>query len=289
MISPIFVLEWKEFKWEIRMYRILGVSIFAALTVSASAIAANMAPHRAVYELVSDSVTEKSGIRKVEGRMAYEVMGSECEGWSINYRLANRYSNADGSQQLYDTQMTSWEAGDGAELRINQKQFVDSALSQDLKITVTRDKAGEGAGVIASPAEKTFKVPVDTLFPMRHQAKLLDEAMKGVARDNTPMFDGSDNEKTYRVVSFIGREKPGKEALAKSTLKGTETLGGLRAWPMTMTYYPGEDDKAEEPVFQSNFTIFENGVTASMRFDYNTHTVKAELSKLEILPSTPCK
>jgi hypothetical protein len=274
------------------MYRSLGVSILSglsALSLTSAVHAANMAPHRAVYDLVSDSVTEKSGIRKVEGRMAYELMGSECEGWSISYRLANRYSNTDGSQQLSDTQMTSWEAGDGAELRINQKQYLDSALSQDLKITVTRDKAGEGAGVIASPAEKTFKIPVDTLFPMRHQLKLLDEAAKGVSRDMTPMYDGSDNDKTYRVVSFIGREKPGKEALAKSTLKGTESLGSLRAWPMTMTYYPGDNDKAEEPVFQSNFTIFENGVTTNMRFDYTTYTVKAELSQLELLPVTPCK
>jgi hypothetical protein len=271
------------------MYKILGVSILTSFALASSVSAANMAPHRAVYDLVSDTVTQKSGIRKVEGRMAYEVMGSECEGWSINYRLANRYSNTDGSQQLFDTQMTSWEAGDGAELRINQKQYVDSALSQDLKITVTRDKSGEGAGTLTSSDEKKFKIPVDTLFPMRHQAKLLDEAAKGAVRDTTPMFDGSDSDKTYRVVSFIGREKAGKDALAKSTLKDTGPLGSLRAWPMTMTYFPGDNDKAEEPVFQSNFTMFENGVTSSMRFDYNTHTIKAELSKLELLPVTPCK
>ncbi len=291
MISPIFVLDCDEIKLDVMMNTLFRLSLLATFSLSVSvtiAQAAKMAPHRAIYELVSDTVTDKSGIRKVEGRMAYEVMGSECEGWSVSYRLANRYSNKDGSQQTYDTQMTSFEAGDGAELRINQKQFVDSALSSESKITVARDRAGEGAGVLTSPAEKTFKVSAGTLFPMRHQAHLLDQAAKGETRDATPMYDGSDNEKTYRVVSFIGKQKPGKEALAKSTVKGTDALSGLKAWPLTMTYFPGEDDKVEEPVFQSNFMIFENGVTASMRFDYTTHTVKAELSTLELLPATPC-
>jgi EipB-like len=296
MIWPIFVLDCDEIKLDVQMNRFFRFSILASLSLTTpiTAQAANMAPHRAIYDLLSDTVTEKSGIRKVEGRMAFEVMGSECEGWSVSYRLANRYSNTDGSQQTFDTQMTSFESGDGAELRINQKQFVDSALSSESKITVTRDKDGEGTGMLVTPAEKSFKVTPLTLFPMGHQAHLLDQAIKGEVRDATPMFDGSDNEKTYRVVSFIGKLKPGKEALANSQLKGpklknTESLGGLRAWPMTMTYFPGEDEKAEEPVFQSNFMMFENGVTSSMRFDYLTHTVKAELNSLELLPTTPCK
>lgn len=255
----------------------------------ASAQAVTLASHRAIYDLQVSRVDSGSGYSNVEGRLAYEVTGSACEGWAVNYRIANRYVQPEKAAQLLDTQLTTWESGDGLEMNLSQKQFVDSTLDSEERLNVKRPKAGtEAKGVMTKPKDLEFTLSPDAVFPSTHQTRLLDQAVKGVTRDVSLVFDGSDGEKTYRAISFIGKKRaPGTFAVDIANPQ-TEPLRGIASWPMTISYYAA-DDSSETPVYQASFNMYENGVSTDLVLDYGNYALKGKLTKLDMLKTDPCK
>ena len=59
--------------------------------------ASAVAPHRAVYDLQLLRATQGANVGSVSGRMAYEVSGSECDGWPASFRLVDRFDDKEGS------------------------------------------------------------------------------------------------------------------------------------------------------------------------------------------------
>ncbi|RPH68319.1 MAG: DUF1849 family protein [Hyphomicrobiales bacterium] len=110
--------------------RRIALTMFLALTATA-AQAGSIAPHRAVYDLSLLRVSEGAGLTTAEGRLAFEVQGSTCEGWTVNFRMANRFSPSDGEVKMVDTQSTAYESGDYLEMHYNQKEFVNGALREE--------------------------------------------------------------------------------------------------------------------------------------------------------------
>jgi hypothetical protein len=267
---------------------LIGTTLIAGLTMPAQAV--TLASHRAIYDLEVSRVDSASGYSNVEGRLAYEVVGSACEGWAVNYRIANRYAQPEKGTQLLDTQLTTWESGDGLEMNLNQKQFIDSALDSEERLNVKRPKAGaEGTGVMSKPKDLEFTVSSDAVFPSTHQTRLLEGALKGLTRDVSLVFDGSDGEKTYKAISFIGKMRaPGTFAIDRANPQ-TEPLRKLPSWPMTVSYYPSDDSQVETPVYQASFNMYENGVSTDLVLDYGTYALKGKLTKLDMLKTDTCK
>lgn len=265
--------------------------ILAALNMAlASSVsqAAALAAHRAFYDFKIARNDRNSGYEDATGRLAYEVTGSACEGWSVNYRFASRYIQSEGNVRLTDSQLTSWESGDSTELRLNQKYYVDNALSNESKIVANRKNAnGPVSGQLTIPNIKEFTLSADTVFPMMYQTKLLSEAEKGKVRNTEQVFEGTDGENAYRVITIIGKHKP-TAALSVDASKPESVLKGLMAWPMSTSYFPQVDDQNTQPLYQSHYTMYANGVTSDLLFDYGTYTLKGALVKLELINSTPC-
>jgi hypothetical protein len=253
-------------------------------------LAAPLAAHRAIYDFELKDNQRSSGYSAAEGRLAYEITGSVCEGWSVNYRFASRYVQSEGTVQLTDTQLTSWEAGDGSEMRLNQKQYVDNALSSENKITVKRKAPLQVAdGEITAPAAKSFKLSPETLFPILFQSALLDDATTGKSRNTSLVFEGTDGEKPFRVISIIGKRKIGDGLSEDAKLVDAAPLKAMSAWPITTSYYPAIDDQSDQPIYQSHYTMYENGVSTDLLFDYGAYSLKGTLKKLELFTSSPCQ
>jgi hypothetical protein len=271
--------------------RSLVVSLAALGTLcSAQAMAAALKPHRAVYDFEIGRNERNSGYTAAEGRLAYEITGSKCEGWSISYRFASRYVQSEGSIQLSDTQMTSWEAGDGSELRINQKQYYDNALSSESKIIVKRETPESVAkGEVTVPAPKQFELSAETLFPIMSQAKLIDVAAAGETRYTGQVFEGTDSEKPYRVVSLIAKKKTDSVHSADAKSAEAAPLKTLPSWSFTTSYYPSVDDGTDQPIYESHYTMHENGVATDLMFDYGSYTLKGSLNKLVMLDEQACE
>jgi EipB-like len=257
---------------------------------ASQAYAVTLASHRAIYDLEIKRVDSSSGYSNVEGKLAYELTGSSCEGWAVNYRIANRYVQPEKGSQLLDTQLTTWESGDGLEMNLSQKMFLDSNLNSEERLNVKRPKGGtEGIGVMTKPKDLEFTIGSEVLFPTTHQTHLLDAAKKGLTRDASLVFDGSDGEKTYKAISFIGKMRaPGTFAIDNANPE-TTPLRGIASWPMTISYYPADDANAETPSYLASFNMYENGVSTDLVLDYGTYALKGKLAKLDMLKTDDCK
>ncbi len=264
--------------------------VVAAGVIATAATAAPLAAHRAIYDFKLDNNTRTSGYSDAEGRLAYEIIGSSCEGWSINYRFASRYIFNEGNVQTTDTQLTSWEAADGNEMRLNQKQYVDNALASENKIIVKRAAGGQPAkGEITVPTPKEFELSAETLFPVIFQSHLLDDAAKGKPRNLSLVYEGTDSEKAYRVISLIGRKKPTNDMSQDAKLSDAAPLKALPSWAISTSYYPAADNESDQPIYQSHYTMYENGVSTDLKFDYGSYTLSGKLAKLEMLKTDACE
>ncbi len=268
--------------------RVLLISVFAVL--AHSAYAATIVPHRAIYDLEMKRMSQGANLGNVAGRMAYEVTGSACDGWSVNFRLVNEYVYKDGPSRLTDMQSTSWETGDGKEMKYNEKEFVDSKPASEKRLVVSRaDKNGEGKGRITLPKEVNFKLDAETVFPMQHQLRLMDEAAKGSTRDVSLIYDGSTDDKPVRAITAIGKRFEAGSYNDDTANPVAAELKKFPSWPVSIGYYSTEDSNAETPVYQINFQMYENGVSTDLVMDYGTFALVGKLSHLEILKPDVCE
>ena len=168
-----------------------------------------MAPHRAVYDLTLLRANEGASLQSATGRLAFEIEGSTCEGFTVNFRMATKYRPKEGEMTLIDTMTTTYEGPGALDFRHQIKERVDGTLRDDHRIKVTRATAeAEGEGSISTKPGEPFTVPAGTLLPMQHQLRLMALGEAGGGRDSSVIFDGSDEGKSFRAISFVGKAKP---------------------------------------------------------------------------------
>ncbi len=60
---------------------------------------------------------------------------------------------------MIDSQLTSWESGDGLELDLTQKQYVDAKINSESRIKVKKASEKEpGKGLITTTDTKEFEL-----------------------------------------------------------------------------------------------------------------------------------
>jgi hypothetical protein len=252
---------------------------------------AQMAPHRAVYDLELKSSEPRAGLSGASGRMVLELTGSSCDGWTVSFRIVNDFTLSAGDTRLVDSRSSSWEAADGTVLRYSQRQYADSRLESEVLLTVSREAVDEpGEGLITKPEDETFTVEAGTLFPVAHQNRLLAAAMQGEQRDDTAVYDGSDGAKSYQAISFIGARRDPEPLAGEVGGSGADALAELPSWPVTISYYPlGDVPQGEEtPSHQVTFTMYSNGVAGDVTLDYGDFALNGKLNDIELLDVPEC-
>jgi EipB-like len=268
--------------------RLLFTSVFIML--GGEAMAAVVVPHRAIYDLQMLRAAQGANLGAVSGRMAYEVTGSECDGWTVSFRLVNNFEYKEGNSRLIDTQSSSWETGDGKEMNYSEKAFIDSKQDAEKRLMVSREaKDGVGEGKITLPKEQKFSIPGETIFPMRHQLRLMDAAKNGESRDVSLIYDGSDDAKPVRAISTIGRKIGAGESRDDNANPNATDLKKLPSWPISIGYYSTDDNSAETPLYQISFDMYENGVSTGLVMDYGNFALSGKLAHLEFLKPETCK
>jgi hypothetical protein len=277
------------------MNRVLLTRCFCATALSVvvmadTASAASLAPHRAFYVLEADRLDDKGGITAIAGKLAYEITGNDCDGYAVNYRVANRYVQGESSPQTVDIQMTSFESGDGRELDMKQKSYNNGSLDSETRVKASKPKeGGVGSGELEAKENKTFEILADAIFPTAWQKQLMIAAEKGESRAAAVVFEGSDDQKSTRAIGFIGAKK----SVGKMTLGAdAATLDGLNKlpfWPVTVSYYNLDAKGDEPPTYSASFNMLENGVSTDLILDYGTYALKGKLEKIEMLKAETCQ
>jgi EipB-like len=263
--------------------------VATALPVQAYA-GANLAPHRAYYVLEASRLDDKGGISAIAGKLAYEITGNDCEGYAVNYRIANRYVQGEGDPQTMDIQLSSFESGDGLELDMKQKQFVNASLETESRVKAKRPKdGGKGEGELEGKEKKSFDIDAAAIFPTAFQKKLMDDAERGETRSSSLVYEGSDDDKASRAITFIGAKKPGSTIAAGADATTLDALNKLPYWPVTVSYYDVDAKGDDQPTYSASFNMLENGVSTDLVLDYGSYALKGKLEKIELLKPDTCK
>jgi len=273
-----------------------GTLVLAALwpTASSHAVpdAVVLSPHRAVYEMTLATSRGGSGVTAVSGRMVYELTGSACEGYTQNMRFVTQMTNQGGTAVVTDLRSSSWEEANGKRFRFNSSQYRDEKATEITAGDAARANAADDVKVeLTKPAKKGLSLSSGVYFPVQHSIALLKAAKAGKTAFRADLYDGSEKgEKVYDTVSFIGRSVPPGGNRKLPSVKNTEALDKLAAWPVSIGYFePGSDKLDAVPVYELTFWFFEDGVSRKLFIDYGEFAINGELKEITFHEPSKCE
>ena len=249
-----------------------------------------LAPHRAIYELTLATTRGGSGVSSVLGRMAYDLTGSPCEGYTQNMRFVTRMTNQSGNTVVTDLRSTTWEDARGKRFRFDSSQYRDEKATDATIGDAARPGASEDVKVeLTKPAKKNISIPSRVYFPVQHTIALLNAAKASKTSFRADLYDGSEKgEKVYDTVAALGRVQPPGSNRQLSQVKNAERLDGLKGWSVSIAYFePGSGKQDALPVYELSFLMFENGVSRKLYIDYGEFALQGDLT--EITFHTPSK
>jgi hypothetical protein len=258
------------------------------LLLASGAEAATVAPHRAIYDLTLLRAKEGASLQAASGKLAFEIDGSTCDGFTVNFRMATKYRQEDGGASVIDTLSTTYENGASTDFRHQTKESVNGKVRDSERIKVTRlEASAEGTGELKSKPSEPFTVPAGAALPMQHQLRLMALGEAGGGRDSSIVYDGSDGTKSFRAISFVGKPKPAGSIARDASNPAAKDLKANASWPMTVTYYALEGS-AETPEYQVSFDMYDNGVVTGLVLDYGDFALSGTLADLKMLAKPSC-
>ncbi|MEI7601051.1 MAG: DUF1849 family protein [Aestuariivirga sp.] len=262
--------------------------VLSLLLLVSGAEAASVAPHRAIYDLTLLRANEGASLQSASGKLAFEIDGSSCDGYTVNFRMATKYHQPDGGVSVIDTLSTTYENGAATALRHQFKESVNGKVRDSDSIKVSRETAeAEGKGEMKSKPSEPFTVPSGAALPMQHQLKLMALSEAGGGRDSSIVFDGSDGAKSFRAISFVGKQRPPGSVARDSGNAAAAALKGVSSFPLTVSYY-NLDGNAEMPEYQVSFDMYDNGVATGLVLDYGDFALSGTLTDLTFLDKPSC-
>jgi hypothetical protein len=269
----------------------LGAALAPAVAQPAAGEAVVLSPHRAIYELTLATARGASGVSAVVGRMAYDLTGSSCEGYTQGMRFVTRMTNQSGNTVVTDLRSSTWEDGSGKRFRFDSSQYRDEKATDVTAGDAARPGAGGDISVeITKPGKKNISLPARVYFPVQHTIAVLQAAKANKASFRADLYDGSEKgEKVYDTVAAIGRLKTGANRKLPPVKNG-ERLAGQRAWPVSIAYFePGSERLDALPVYELAFLMFENGVSRSLYIDYGEFALQGELTEISFHEPSKCE
>ncbi len=265
----------------------LLISFVAALPAIASA--QELVPHRASYDL---SMREgDSDLVDAQGRIAIEMRRKTCDTYDLDYRFVARFQQ---EQELIvtDQQTRSTESADGKRFDFETKTFIDA--SPENAVTGTASTRGDVTRVaLTAPKVRTIEVP-KSLFPMQHTIVLIEQAKAGARIVETRLYDGDEEaEKLLTSTAVIAPvpESAAKVAEAAPGDRGaspTDQLSGLAAWRISESFYNSDSDPDGLPIFETAYTLYENGVSDDLVLTYDGYTLAGGLASLDLFEMPDC-
>jgi hypothetical protein len=266
------------------------LALAAALLLPAPAGAGvSLAPHRAVYDVKLEQARTGANVAGLTGRLVIELRGSDCEGYTVDFRLVTQFSDADGKSNVTDLRSSTFESGNAESFRFVTQNFMNRALRDETKGAAQRKDDSAIEVSLDKPRRKRFALKPDVLFPTQHLKRIVAAAADGGRTLQVPVFDGSETgDKVYQTAAVIGgpvpAEKPAKDAAPES-----ELLHGLTRWPVTISYYESAEGTGEQtPVYEVSFDLYANGVSRDLLLDYGDFSIRGALTEIDALPQPSC-
>jgi hypothetical protein len=265
---------------------LFAAGLFAAANGEAAAQGAALAPHRAIYELTLDPSKTSSKVDRASGRIAFEVTGNACQGYSVTLRQVTRLDSGEGRQTTSDLHSITWEDGQANSYRFKTKNYLNQDLRDDVDGMVERAKDGGFTVHLSKPKSAPFPLEGRVALPTEHLRKLIASGAAGERILETKVYDGApDGKKIYDTLAVIGAAVSGADSVEEPAR--TPELSTMKRYPVTISYF--EQGTGERtPAYTLGFELYENGISRALKLDYGGFALRGDLTSLEILKSAPC-
>ena len=262
------------------------VATVATMSSQAAAQGAALAPHRAIYELNLDPSKASSKVDRASGRIAFEVTGNACQGYSVTLRQVTRLDSGEGRQTTSDLHSITWEEGQANSYRFKTKNYLNQDLRDDVDGMVERAKDGAMTVHLSKPKSSPFQLEGRVALPTEHLRKLIASGAAGERILETKVYDGApDGKKVYDTLAVIGAAVTGGDPVEEPARK--PELEKMKRYPVTISYF--EQGTGERtPAYTLGFELYENGISRALKLDYGGFALRGDLTSLEILKSSPC-
>jgi len=260
-----------------------------ALAPAAQAERIPLASHRAIYELALDPVKSGTRVDTARGRIAFEMSGNPCDGYSVTLRQVTELDTGEGKRTTSDLRSSTWEDGAAKNFRFKNQNFVNRELRDDVDGTAERTQDGSLSVRIAKSKGGPLKFGGPILLPTEQLVKILDAGEKGERLLEAKVFDGSpDGKKVYETLSVIGGELTGRDSDVEEVAR-VKPLSSIKRYPVTVSYFDNTGSGERTPAYTLGFELYENGVSRALKLDYGSFALKGELKSIEFLKATACK
>ena len=248
----------------------------------------SLVPHRAVYDLSMVDSGDASDVSNVSGRLVMEFTGSACAGYSSKLRFVTESDDQDGKRQITDSRSSTFESADGKRLEFVNETYNDDTLAEQSRGTASR-KSGDVSVNLTKPEAKKFALSHTVVFPTEQMEKILTSAIAGQTFLNLDVYDGSEDGQTvFETAGIIGHVSTAADDVGAEAVVQKAGIAGLRHWPLTLSYFDKAGQGDETPYYTMSFVLYENGVGRKLKIDYGDFALSGTLTKLDLLPPTPC-
>ncbi len=276
---------------------LFGLTMVAALGAS-QAVASDLVPHRAVYELSLLDAERNSGIAYASGLFVFEVTGGACEGWTLSSDMI--LSIEGGAGGAIRTQ-TSYRAFEDATGQIFTFQS-NTETNDEEPISVTGAAEREASGSISirrfADRETSTAAIAETVFPNQLTEAVLAAAQGGERIMFSTVFDGSHDTGLAQPVTAVIGEPTEATVLGPISIASAQESEGepvwedypspTRAWPVKLSYFDPVDADAG-PSFVVDFLLDTNGVSDQLVMDYGSFTLRGDLADFAPFRAEVCE
>jgi len=268
---------------------VMAAALLTSVSVPATVLGMPFAPHRAVYEMQLAEADAAKNIAGVEGRMVFDISGSDCAGYTLENRMVTRIVDAEGVEVVSDIRSSTWEDSAGDRFRFTSSQYLNNQLTENLKGRAERSGSNGAITVtLEAPRDEQLRIDEQAQFPTQFSLKILEAAQAGERVIQTNVYDGSETgDKLFATTTFIGEPiAPGADSAADGS--GRDRLADKRSWPVSISYFESGAANDSTPNYQLSFRLYENGVSRDLRIDYGTFALQGELSSLTFHEADAC-
>lgn len=262
---------------------LLVASALAAMPGRASAGPIRLVPHKVVYDLSLLSSRGMRGVESARGRIAFDLTGNACEGYSLKFRQVTVMEGSESGSKTSDLRTANFESGDGKTFRFRNDSTTEGGPKTSVDGNAER-RPGSLAVRLRVPKRQNLALDQDAVFPNAQMRDLIAAAQEGRRLVSMKVYDGSDDgQKLYETLAVIGDRivpKPGEE-LEEAARK--PDLATMARWPVTLSYF-AQARGDQVPAYVLGFEMYENGISRALKLDYGDFVLRGEMVRLELLP-----
>ncbi len=264
---------------------LMSLAPFAVAPAGAGQI--ELATYLAEYDLSLAEQPAADDIASVTGLIVLEFSGSACAGYVNDGRTVTAIDTVEGDRLVTDTRSRTVERPDGG-MDFASETYASGALIESASGTAFREEAGLRVE-LSEPDKRGFVLP-GAAFPTEQVIRILEAARASESFVTLDIFDGSqDGELVYQTATVIGAPRRGPIDDAEEDLIAQSGMADQMHWPVTISYFERNGEQADAtPDFVMAFELYENGIGRGFTIDYGEFKLSGRLSKLTLLPPTPC-